>query len=264
MRHIIRLWATGSRLTATARLGFVGSSSSSLPYVRSGFVAELGFNGELLFRRGFGGGLLVEQQPTYGDGFGIAIDAQDAVYVVGRGSLNVPTAPGTLDPIGSSFNYVPVPCIFKLDNVGNVVYGTYLDSGGLIYGVAVDAVGNAYIGANGNGPIGAPGNCGGSPGSTVLILNADASKILASAPVGGQVVAISQNEKGVVTVAGTGRDYGNIRVSGHAERIREALPVWHAAQRFCCENQLYPDRRSYISLSRKCRELARWQKQVRI
>ena len=177
------------------------TGTGSSPYGSSSFVAKLGSGGQLLSSRGFGGGGLAWHTNTYAQGLGIALDSQDAAYAVGYGTINVPTTPGTIQPDKPSF-FTSAAYVVKFNDQGNVVYGTYLGVG-LINGVAVDAAGSAYVGVNGGGPTAVPATCGGGMGSTLLILNADASKILTSWGVAGSILAISQDSKGAVYVAGT-------------------------------------------------------------
>ena len=78
-------------------------------------------------------------------GYGIAIDADGNVYVVGyTGSTNFPTTPGAYD---SSLNGVDV-FITKLDPTGSyLIYSTYLGGVEADYGIGIviDADGNAYV-----------------------------------------------------------------------------------------------------------------------
>jgi uncharacterized protein (TIGR03437 family) len=168
------------------------------------FVVKLDSSGQRLFQKRFGGGVLLYRTPTYGEGLGIAVDANDAAYAVGYGTVgaNLPTTPGTIQS-GGPYLWEEDGYIVKFDALGNVIYGANLGYG-RIHAVAVDAAGNAYLGLVAGGITAqVPSNCGGYVGTSLEILNADASRVLASWAVAGEVIAISQDEKGGVYVSGS-------------------------------------------------------------
>lgn len=79
-------------------------------------------------------------------GFGIALDANNSVYLAGRASEDFPTTAGAFDENHGSIDEFDAFAT-KLDANGNVVYSTFIGGSGLdqAFDIAVDASGKAYV-----------------------------------------------------------------------------------------------------------------------
>jgi len=85
---------------------------------------------------------------------GIAIDGDDAVWIVGAAqSSGVPTTPNEMPEVHGGANYQH-GYVVKLSSAGDVLYGSYVPSGGTqvpMTAIAVDSQRNAYFGQNTTG-----------------------------------------------------------------------------------------------------------------
>ncbi|TMG76740.1 MAG: hypothetical protein E6H75_07765, partial [Betaproteobacteria bacterium] len=79
-------------------------------------------------------------------GWGIAVDALGNAYATGIVSANFPTTPGAFNTecAGAAFSGCTSAFVTKLDPTGTVLYSTYLYYA-YVFGIAVDAIGNAYV-----------------------------------------------------------------------------------------------------------------------
>src|SRR5438876_6210356 len=79
-------------------------------------------------------------------GWGIAVDALGNAYATGIVSANFPTTPGAFQTecAGGGFSGCTSAFVTKLDPSGTVLYSTYLYYADA-FGIAVDAIGNAYV-----------------------------------------------------------------------------------------------------------------------
>src|SRR5204863_352648 len=79
-------------------------------------------------------------------GWGIAVDALGNAYATGIVSANFPTTPGAFNTecAGAAFSGCTSAFVTKLDPTGTVLYSTYLYYADA-FGIAVDAIGNAYV-----------------------------------------------------------------------------------------------------------------------
>ncbi|HTS61735.1 MAG TPA: SBBP repeat-containing protein [Candidatus Acidoferrales bacterium] len=102
----------------------------------SGFVARIAAGGNAMLYATYLGGNSFDN-PT-----AIAVDAGGAAYIAGTTlSNNFPTTAGVLGPAGSGGGFVS-----KIGAGGQLVYSTYIgDNNDTISGIAVDALGNAYV-----------------------------------------------------------------------------------------------------------------------
>jgi len=151
-----------------------------------GFVLKLDATGStLLFSEQFGGGLGGPYSVPPTASLAIAVDSNDAPYVVG-GSSSAPSTPGTVDPYGFG-EYGFGAFLFKLTPQGDLVYGTSL---GLpeesAYLVAVDAAGNAYV----------------SLPDSLVVINPDGSQILSSFSFLGGISALALDSNGGLYITG--------------------------------------------------------------
>jgi hypothetical protein len=87
-----------------------------------------------------------------GEGWGIAVDADDNAYVTGTAGPGFPTTPGAFQPAyvnsGSQFYFVSHAFVTKLNPTGSaLVYSTYLGGTGSeeARAIAVDSDDNAYV-----------------------------------------------------------------------------------------------------------------------
>jgi hypothetical protein len=130
---------TGSSNFPTTAGAFQTALAGGVPY--DAFVTKLGGSGLLSYSTYLGG--------TSDDkAFAIAVDASGNAYVTGNtASFNFPTTPGSYEPVnlasgGSTF-------VTKLNLTGSgLLYSTYLSAvggGASSSGIAVDALGNAYV-----------------------------------------------------------------------------------------------------------------------
>jgi len=108
------------------------------------FVAKLNASGTALVYSTYLGGSVADQ------GYGIAADAAGNAYVTGyTQSPDFPTANPFQPAMGTGGNSSAGYDAFvaKFDATGALVYSSYLGGGGLDlgYGIAADAVGNAYV-----------------------------------------------------------------------------------------------------------------------
>jgi len=110
----------------------------------SGFVAKIGASGSALLYATYLGGNSFDN-PT-----AIAVDVTGAAYIAGSTlSNNFPTTAGVLGPAGSGGGFVS-----KIGASGQLVYSTYVgDNNDAISGIAVDAVGNAYLAGSIHGSV---------------------------------------------------------------------------------------------------------------
>ena len=123
------------RITTT-RGAYDENSSDS----RNAFVSKLDPTGSSLVYATYLGGSLDDE------GYGIAVDATGAAYVTGWSeSSDFPTTPGAFDP---SPNGLEDAFVTKLSPDGStILYSTILGTGNrdFGYGIAVDAIGAAYV-----------------------------------------------------------------------------------------------------------------------
>lgn len=98
----------------------------------------------------FGGGPRGVNESVYSSSAsGIAIDATDAVWVVGLDAIpTVPTTPDALEYSSSNGLGAGAGYALKLSPAGSVVYGTYLSRPvtKTVDSVALDGAGNVVIG----------------------------------------------------------------------------------------------------------------------
>ena len=128
--------------------GFTGSSNfpitpdafqtvHSAPISSDVFVSKLNASGSALIYSTYLGG---------GEGYGIAVDAEDSAYVTGfTNSSDFPTTPSAFQTtfVGAFGGFDPF--VTKLNHDGSaLLYSTYLGEGGAA-GIAVDSSGSAYI-----------------------------------------------------------------------------------------------------------------------
>ena len=154
------------------------------------FVSKLDpTGGKLLFSTYLGG--------SSPDGaFSVAVDAAGAAYVAGgTQSTDFPTTAGVVQGNYSGMQNTPpsllgAAFVTKFNAAGMVAYSTYLGSGDSIpTAIAVDAAGQAYV--NAVGPISKSAAC--VQAAKVSVLNATASAVAASSPVGGDYLALDSN-----------------------------------------------------------------------
>ncbi len=112
---------------------------------RDAFVAKLNADGEVVFSTYLGGEPATASARDEEAGYGIALDALQNIYITGfTSSPNFPL----VNPIQRNFGGVEDAFVAKLNPSGSaIIYSTFL--GGLRAddgrGIAVDALGNAYI-----------------------------------------------------------------------------------------------------------------------
>jgi len=117
--------------------GGVGSASFGILGQEDAFVTKLAPNGARLYTTFFGGNGTDEAR-------GIAVDVQGNVYVTGNtGSLDLPVKGAIQPKTGGSQDVF----LAKLNQGGSLVYATYLggSANDTAAGIAVDAMGNAYV-----------------------------------------------------------------------------------------------------------------------
>ncbi len=130
--YVAGLMYTGDDFPATP-----GAYKTTLSVGVNGFITKLNATGAALAYSTFLGGLNF-------DIYGIAVDAFGAAYVTGQASSSYfPITPGAFQTVGSSDRQNSF--VTKLNAAGSaLVYSTYLGSG-IGLGIAVDALGNAYV-----------------------------------------------------------------------------------------------------------------------
>ena len=154
------------------------------------FVAKLDSTGRHLLYSTYLGG----SKPDAA--FHVAVDAAGSAYVTGgTQSTDFPTTPGALqttyvgriDPFPT---LGPDGFVTKLDSTGHLIYSTFTGGQGPI---AVDAAGQAYLGANADSapsPSYLRPTCGGPPNHAASVINAAGSAVVAASPIGGGYLAL--------------------------------------------------------------------------
>ena len=167
-------------------------------YWTNGFVQKIDSSGgKLLLSTGVNGGLYFRISLSAAI-YGLSLDANDAVYIVGRTPLNsaFQTTPGVLQPNAPLTNLFGVyGFLWKLDSAGRTLYATYLGpaAGYVPAAVAADAAGNAYVGLY-NGYT--------TASASMTVVSADGSRVLAAKRLDAPARSISLDGSGGVYVVG--------------------------------------------------------------
>ncbi|MCB0204054.1 MAG: SBBP repeat-containing protein [Anaerolineae bacterium] len=155
-------WDGGSDITADgAGNAYVAGYTSSNNFPTTPGAFDPSYNGGLCLGSPCSDAFIVKLNPTGNaltyatllggggseEGYSLSLDGAGNVYVTGgTGSGDFPTTPGAFD---TSLGYRFDAFVAKLNATGSgLIYATYLggnDSGDFGYGIAVDAVGNAYV-----------------------------------------------------------------------------------------------------------------------
>jgi uncharacterized protein (TIGR03437 family) len=208
-------YISGIAIDSTGAAWAAGTSPFYLPestYGTTGFILKLDPSGsEITFSTHLGGGLFDNEFAYYAEGLGIAVDSNDFAYATGVSdffSIAPLVTPGTLPRPTDPSETALYPYARKLDPSGNTVYMTFLGdvTQQLNNFVAVDAAGNAYFSLFSN--VWPPnliscGNSGIGDGfSTVTVLSADASRIVASGVAQGVAYGLFLDQKGGLYLTG--------------------------------------------------------------
>ena len=199
------VWATG-----TVPHVFMGYPGAMIPFT-SGFVFKLNPAGnQIVVSTSLGGGLYYNV-PAQASGLGIAVDANDFAYQIGESQCNsILETPGILPhPSCDPESAYPLPYARKFDPSGNTVYITFLGDGTqqqLSNSIAVDAAGNLYFSLFSNVWPQSLISCGssgiGDGFSTITVLSADGSRIVASGVAQGVAYGLFLDQKGGLYLTG--------------------------------------------------------------
>jgi uncharacterized protein (TIGR03437 family) len=188
-------WITGSLSTN----GFSYSPGNVI--FGLGVLAKFSSNGAQMMYADtqFVGGTCFSHVYT-GEGFGIAVDANDAVYADGAGLIFSTPALPIPGPPPQQCNLAP--SVVKLDAAGKLVYSGYLAGNYTIQSISVDAQGSLYFALT--QPYLSNPKCveSGRAASPLIVLTPDGSSVMNSASAPGTIAKISQGVNGGVYVIG--------------------------------------------------------------
>ncbi len=188
-------------------------------------IRKLDANGShVLFSMTFGGGAGGDHGIPFTDAaLGVAVDATDAVWVVGTSErFTVPTTPDALEPQsprarnqggGGGIAYA-----LKLSSAGDLLYGTYVgdNPGGVdrtIESIAIDAQGNPFFAMNNPDPSIGGLKCG-TASAAVMGLSADGSTQLFGTLLLSRVHSVALDNNGGLYTTGTTLNRAFLTTSG--------------------------------------------------
>ena len=214
-------WITGSSSTN----GFSYSQGNVTFGV--GVLAKFSSNGAQMMYADtqFVGGICFSHVYT-GEGFGVAVDSNDAVYADGQGLiLSTPALP-LLGATPDECNLAP--SVVKLDPAGNLVYSGYIPTYYSISAISVDAKGSLYFAlgqTSSNNP-----KCveSGQASNPLIVLTPNGSSVMNSASAPGTIAEISQDANGGVYIIGGATAPFVATPGAYAEQPLSKLPPYGA------------------------------------
>ena len=211
-------WITGSS-TAT---GFSYSKGDVTFGV--GVLAKFSSNGTQLYAGTWFSGGICSQEVYAGEGFGVAVDSNDAVYANGRGLISPSTH--ALPIPGSTHLFCDsAPSVVKLDAAGKLVYSAYIGDSYTIPSISVDAKGSLYF-AVGQAYYMSNPKCAqsGRESTPIIVLTADGSSVMNTASAPGAIAGVSQDGNGGVYVVGSASAAFVATPGAYAEQLFSNLP----------------------------------------
>jgi uncharacterized protein (TIGR03437 family) len=208
-------WITGSKTVN----GF--SYTQGQVTIGIGVLAKFSSSGTLLStQEAFTGGICY-QNIFNGEGLGVSVDSQDAVYANGRG-LILSSNPALPIPGSTSYECNSAPSVLKLDAAGKLVYSAYIGDNFTISSISVGAQGSLYFAVGGTNAWFNP-KCP-SGRAKVFALTPDGTSLMNSAFAPGATAEISQDGNGGVYVVGSASDPFVATPGAYAEQPLSGLP----------------------------------------